>query len=88
MKCFLSGLSPKAELDFSLWKAMKKFYQTPILPLLPLLVDSGWIRDNTEKFESYIDHLYQTFQQHNESTFFFSLLAIAAMLDSQCQESS
>jgi hypothetical protein len=63
-KTFLQDPSPTASTDYSLWKAAKKIKQTTNSSH-PLRTARGtWARTNTEKAQTFADHLTSVFQPH------------------------
>jgi len=61
---YLSGLTPTADTDYSLWKATRNFRRAPIKPLPPLQIGSEWVRDDNVKVELYAQHLEKCFMPH------------------------
>lgn len=59
---FASGLSPKEDSNYSLWKITKRLNQPrPTIPPI-LLPDGSWARNNQEKSEAFADHLSNVFK--------------------------
>jgi hypothetical protein len=61
-QAFLQDLSPTASTDYSLWKAAKRTKETTNFSL-PLQTARGtWARTNTEKAQTFAEHLASVFQ--------------------------
>lgn len=62
---YLMNLSPEAEKDYSLWKAMRRF-KRPNMHVPPIKKANGsWARRDEEKAELFAQHLASVFQPHD-----------------------
>jgi hypothetical protein len=63
-QAFLQDLSPTASTDYSLWKVVKRTKETTNSFLLLKTSRGTWVRTNTEKAQTFAEHLESVLQPH------------------------